>query len=208
VRGVDTGGDPAVAFTFDDGPDPVISRQIMDVMAAHGATATFFLIGNSLGANVDVAREEVARGFAVGNHSLTHHVDVTMIADEVPKMNTMIHRLLGVDTPYFRAPGLTDARPIDAAFSASGQCEIATDVDIGDWHRVARPAADLCATFAATLHPGEIVLLHDGMYHAPTVAALPCMFDVLTARGYRVLSLEDLLADGTPYHGYAVPTGV
>lgn len=194
VRSVNTGGERLVTFTFDDGPDPLYSVPIMDAFSERGLTATFFLIGRNLRSFPEIGRSMVQRGFAVGNHSMTHSYKPADIAREIPTTNNAIWSVLGVRTPYFRSPGLVSARSIDAAASRAGLCSLSAAVDLGDYVLPRRSAADLCARFAAALVPGMIVLLHDGGgSHGPTAAAVPCMLDTAIARGYRIVSLAELL---------------
>ncbi len=201
VRGVNTGGEKLVTFTFDDGPDPRYTVPIMDAFAERGLTATFFMIGINLRAYPTVGRSVVERGFAVGSHSVTHRYGWANISGEVAPMNDVIAEVLGVRTPYFRAPGLGDGPPIDAALARAGMCHLSTDVVLGDHITPRRSAATLCATFAERLKPGMIALLHDGGTHEPTAQAVPCMLDVAAAMGYRVVSLAELLNAGVPYEG-------
>lgn len=199
IRGVDTGGRQMISFTFDDGPWPYNTDAVMDIFEARGLTATFFMIGINLRTYPDIGRQVVERGFAVGSHSITHRYTGVTLANEVGPMNSLIASILGVCTPYYRSPGLTQASCIQSALASAGQCNLFTTVDLGDWRSPRRSAAQLCGTFAATLHPGEIVLLHEGGSHAPTIAALPCMLDVALARGYEIVPLAQLLNSGTPY---------
>jgi peptidoglycan/xylan/chitin deacetylase (PgdA/CDA1 family) len=201
VRGVDTDGEKLVTFTFDDGPDPRYTVPIMDAFAERGLTATFFMIGINLRAYPKVGRSVVERGFAVASHSVSHRYGWANVSDEVAPMNDVIAEVLGVRTPYFRAPGLGDGPPIDAALVRAGMCHLSTDVVLGDHITPRRSAATLCATFAERLKPGMIALLHDGGTHEPTAQAVPCMLDVAAAMGYRVVSLAELLNAGVPYEG-------
>lgn len=206
IRGVNTGGQKLITFTFDDGPDPRYTKPIMDAFTTRGLTATFFMIGINLRAYPGIGRSVVERGFAVGNHSVTHRYTWGAISGEVAPMNDVILDVLGVRTPYFRAPGLGDGPPIDAALVKAGMCNLSTDEVLGDHLEPRKSASALCASFTYNLKPGMIVLLHDGGTHAPTAQAVPCMLDTALARGYRIVSLAELLNSGTPYEGRRVLT--
>ena len=106
--------------------------------------------------------------------------------------------MTAVWTTYFRSPGLTPSSDIDQAVFRAVQCNISTDVNLGDWVSPRASASTLCSRFKNALHPGMIVLLHDGGSHQPTVDAVPCMLEHVRATGYTVVSLADLLARGTP----------
>ncbi len=201
VRGVDTGDERLVTFTYDDGPDPRWTRAIMDQFERRDATATFFMIGLNMRLYPDLVREVVDRGFALGNHTVTHRYSASTIAAEVGPANDLIRSIADVRTPYFRSPGLVQGSVINDALRASGQCYLFTTVVLND-HLVPRwSAGQLCSRFLATLHPGAIVLLHDGGDHQQTALATGCMLDGAIARGYRIVSLMDLLAAGDPYSG-------
>lgn len=198
IRWVDVGDQKIFTLTFDDGPDPVSSPQLMDILSSRGATATFFVVGLELQAHPATAREIVRRGFAIGNHSVTHQYLWTVNAREVGEMNALIQSVLGVRTPYYRAPGLSIGVPITQALMSSRQCYVFTDSGLGDHLMPRLSASTLCSAFAANLRPGSIVLLHDSQTHRPTIDALPCMLDVARSRGYRAVSLMTLLRSGTP----------
>jgi peptidoglycan/xylan/chitin deacetylase (PgdA/CDA1 family) len=199
VRQGDTRGQKLVTFTFDDGPDPLYTQPIMDEFERRGLTATFFLIGRNLRLFPDIGRSIVERGFAVGNHSVTHTYVPADIAREVGSANSIIESILGVRTPYFRSPGLVPGRSIDAAVARAGMCTVSAAADLGDYLLPRRSPARLCERFAESLQPGMIALLHDGGgSHASTVAALPCMLDTALDRGYSIVSLAELLNSGTP----------
>jgi peptidoglycan/xylan/chitin deacetylase (PgdA/CDA1 family) len=206
IRGVNTNGEKLVTFTFDDGPDPRHTKPIMDAFTQRGLTATFFMIGINLRAYPAIGKSVVDRGFAVGNHSVNHRYTWGYISGEVAPMNDTILEVLGVRTPYFRAPGLADGPPIDAALVRAEMCNLSTDVVLGDHLEPRKSASALCGSFADNLKPGMIVLLHDGGTHAPTAQAVPCMLDTALARGYRIVSLAELLNSGTPYEGRRVLT--
>ena len=198
VRRVDTNGVPLIAFTFDDGPDPTYTVAVAAELERRGLTATFFVVGQMLSAYRDVGRQLVADGFIIGNHTVTHRYSGQVMASEITTMNEMIRSILGVRTPFFRAPGLTSSALVDATLVVTGQCNVWTDVDLRDWVSPRRSSAELCSAFSSSLHAGEIVLLHVGPGHSSTAGALACMLDVATARGYRVVGLDELFVAGAP----------
>lgn len=201
VRGVDTGGVKVIAFSFDDGPWPTNTRAVMSAFEARGLRATFFWIGVNVSQYPDIAREVVARGHEVGNHSMTHCYSPTTLSTEIGPANDLIERTTGIRPALFRSPGLTQGDVIQYALAMHGMCNVFTTVVLGDHLSPRRSAATLCNSFANTLHPGEIVLLHDGGSHRQTVDAVPCMLDTALRRGYRIVTVGELLGMGTPYSG-------
>ena len=205
IRSVQTNQN-LVAFTFDDGPWPSHTRNIMTRFEAYGWRASFFMIGQNIRNHPEIAREVVQRGHLVANHSMTHQYSPSIIAAEVAPTRQLIRDVTGVWTTYFRSPGLTPSSDIDQAVFRAGSCNISTDVNLGDWVSPRASASTLCSRFKNALHPGMIVLLHDGGSHQPTVDAVPCMLEHVRAMGYTVVSLADLLARGTPQRASALNT--
>jgi peptidoglycan/xylan/chitin deacetylase (PgdA/CDA1 family) len=201
IRGVNVGSTKVVAFSFDDGPWPTNTRAVMSAFEARGLRATFFWPGINVNAYPDIARDVVTRGHEVGNHSQTHVYSPSTIAREIPIANATIARVTGVTPVLFRSPGLTQSDTIQSALAVYGMCNIFTTVVLGDHLMPRRSASTLCSSFANTLHPGEIVLLHDGGSHTPTVQAVPCMLDTALRRGYQIVTVGQLLRLGVPYSG-------
>lgn len=201
VRGFDTGSYKVVAFTFDDGPWPVYTDGVMDAFDARGVKATFFMIGNNVRANPSIARDVVNRGFEVGNHSATHSYSPSTIVAEIPRANAIIREVTGAEPRLFRSPGLATSTRIDSAMQTYGMCNLFTTYDLGDSKTPRASASTLCSRFANSLHPGMIVLLHDGGSHRNTVDAVPCMLDVAISRGYTIVPAGHLGAYGTGYTG-------
>lgn len=201
VTGVDVGTRKLVAFTFDDGPWPVNTKAVMDQFEARGLRATFFMIGDNVRQFPDIARDVANRGHIIGNHSMTHRYVPRIIASEVRSTQDLIFDVTGQRPVAFRSPGLTRGAAIQDELRSEGLCNVFTTVVLGDHLMPRKSASELCSAFAGTLHQGEIVLLHDGGSHRPTVDAVGCMLDVAISRGYTVVTLPDLLSAGTHYDG-------
>ncbi len=202
VRGVDVGSRKLTAFSFDDGPWPGATKQIMTKFEARGARATFFVIGKMVNEYPEITKDIVGRGHAIGNHTMTHSYDPVRIASEVAATNKLLADLTGVAPVIFRSPGLTKDDRIQSELAARGMCNIFTTAILGDVDLPRPSPADLCSRFAANLHPGQITLLHDGGGdHQATVDAVDCMLDVAVRRGYTLLTVPELLVQGTHYSG-------
>jgi peptidoglycan/xylan/chitin deacetylase (PgdA/CDA1 family) len=195
IRAVNT-SKRIISFTFDDGPWPSHTANVMSTMERYGWRATFFVIGSNVRTYPDIARSIVRRGHLIANHSMTHSYSPSTIAAQVPTTRQLIYDTTGVWTTYFRSPGLTLSSTINNAVFANNSCNVSTDVDLGDWRSPRASASTLCARFRNSLHPGMIVLLHDGGTHQQTVNALPCMLDYVRAAGYQVVPLGTLLREG------------
>jgi peptidoglycan/xylan/chitin deacetylase (PgdA/CDA1 family) len=187
-----------VAFTFDDGPWPRNTVGVMDAFRSRGleGAATFFWIASNVRQVGDVARQVVDRGYPVGNHSVTHCYSPSRLALEIQPAQDVVASVCGYRPLLFRSPGLTRGDVIQCRLAELGMANIFTDVDLGDWREPRVSASVLVERLARTLHPGTIVLLHDGGTHANTVAAVPGMLDVCRSRGYEVIWLDTLLRMG------------
>ncbi len=197
--------DKLVALTFDDGPDPVYTPQILDILAEKGAKATFFIVGSAGVVNGDLLRRIYRDGHDIGNHTFTH-VNSSEVPGEYLKFElTATQRLLeatvGARTHLFRPPFARDLEPqtIDAAealkiSSGLGYVTIGMGVDPKDWARpFARQIADRTIE-GIRRRDGNVVLLHDsGGSRTPTITALPIIIDTLKADGYRFVTIHELL---------------
>lgn len=195
IRAVNT-SKRIITFTFDDGPWPSHTANVMSTFERYGWRASFFVIGSNVRTYPDIARSIVQRGHLIANHSMTHVYSPSTIAAQVPTTRQLIYNTTGVWTTYFRSPGLTLSSTINNAAYANNSCNISTDVDLGDWRSPRASASTLCTRFRNSMHPGMIVLLHDGGSHQQTVNALPCMLDYVRAAGYSVVPLNVMLNEG------------
>lgn len=197
VRSVQT-NKPHVALTFDDGPDHQ-TTAIMDALDQRGVKATFYMVGAMLRQNPQIARDVVGRGHLIGNHSMSHQYSPSIIASEIEPMNQLVQSITGVRPATFRSPGLTEGSVIQQRLAETGQCNVFTRFDIGDWKSPRISAAQICANIRNNVRAGDILLLHDGGSHAPTVqAAQTCIVESIAAKGLEIVPESDLLAGTDP----------
>jgi len=177
-----------LALTFDDGPDPWFTPQVLDILAAKGVTATFCMVGSLAQAHPDLARRVVAEGHQLCNHTMTHVVNLEaepaeVIDSEMAGGRATLKDAAGVEPPYYRPPGGTLAEVTTAFAHDQGETVLYWSLDPRDWKRP--PADQLTVSVVNQLEPGAIVLLHDGGGdRAATVAALPAIIDFARALGY------------------------
>lgn len=190
----------AVALTFDDGPDPVVTPRVLDALASLGVRATFFLIGERAERHPDLVRRIVAEGHLVANHSWDHaalplRASSTIVAD-LTRTQDAIERACGVRPSWFRPPyGLRDPRVLEAARELGLRTSL-WSVSPRDWQDPG-PEAVVERTLSA-IEPGDIVLLHDGSAeraggHPDTAVALPRLIGELRERGYEAIRLDEIL---------------
>jgi cellulose synthase/poly-beta-1,6-N-acetylglucosamine synthase-like glycosyltransferase/peptidoglycan/xylan/chitin deacetylase (PgdA/CDA1 family)/spore germination protein YaaH len=198
-----------VALTFDDGPSPDWTPQILDVLKAAHVRATFFVVGVNGVGEPDLLRRIVDEGHEIGNHSYTHpnmaKIGPEEIRLELNATQRLIEAYTGRTTRLFRAPFFGDAEPTSAdelipALTAQqdGYLNVGLHVDPDDWQR---PGADaiVARTIAGVTNPalgenyGNVILLHDGGgERSQTLQALPRIIAALKARGYRFVSVSEL----------------
>jgi peptidoglycan-N-acetylglucosamine deacetylase len=197
IRNLDTApgspyrrGQKVVALTFDDGPSPVYTLQILRILVAAGAPASFEIIGLEGAAYPGILRAENAAGMVLVNHTWTH-VNLALLPArgwpaEVDRTSSLLGGVTGHPVRCLRPPyGLSD-REVDAQLRARGLAELDWDVDPSDYLRPG--AAVIARRVLAALHPGAIVILHDGGGNrSQTVAALPAIIRGIRAAGYQIV---------------------
>ena len=187
-----------VALTFDDGPNPLKTPALLDALDKAHCPATFFVVGSRAEAAPDLVRRMVARGDEVENHSYTHpnmaQVAPIVAEAEILRASVVIRSLSGRLPRFFRPPGGNSSPSLLATARAYGQTGAFWTEDVLHYEDLGSPDA-LQNYVLDHLHPGSIVLLHNGA--DATVAAIPTLVNALRARGYQIVTLSQL-ANGTP----------
>src|SRR5215217_1064553 len=185
--------DREVVLTFDDGPLPKYSNQILDILAAHCAKATFFLVGSQAKANPEGVRKVRDAGHTVATHTQNHpggmhRLPIERARQEIDEGVASVTAALADGTapaPFFRIPGLARAEAIEEYAAAQGIQVWSADFPADDWRHVsAQRVYDLAIQRLEAKGKG-VLLLHD--IQARTVAALPRILNELKARGYRIV---------------------
>lgn len=192
----------AVALTFDDGPDPRFTPAVLDLLAAHGAKATFFVVGHGVAAHPNLVRRAVAEGHEVANHTLAHErLDRLDRAGVRAQLEGGARAIATLGLGPAARPQLV--RPPYGLEGAAARDELRS----GGWE-VARWSGCLerslrhhwpeaaGSRLAGRAHPGDLLLAHDGggPDRSPTLAALPSLLAGLAARGLLVTSIGGLQA--------------
>jgi len=185
--------DHEVVLTFDDGPLPRNSNQVLQILADNCVKATFFIIGQQALANPEGVRKYVAAGHSIGTHSQTHplkfeRMPIEQIRKQVEDGIASTSAALsdpGMLAPFFRFPGLLRSDAAEEYLASRGIMVWSTDFLADDWHRISPSrVADLAIKRLEASGKG-ILLLHD--IQARTVAALPKILQEMKARGYRIV---------------------
>ncbi|HEX4465484.1 MAG TPA: polysaccharide deacetylase family protein [Solirubrobacterales bacterium] len=178
-----------VALTFDDGPSSTQTPEILETLNRLDAHATFFEEGRHVVGRETLMQEILLDGDEIGNHSFDHPHYPGF--GELASTDRRIRRATGFEPCLFRPPyGLVD--PKDAAAAIGNRLEtILWSFDSGDDHHV--PAARMQAHVIGSARPGSIVLMHDGGHHPQTPLALPRVIEGLRERGFRLVTVSELL---------------
>ena len=184
---------PMIALTFDDGPGQHTNR-ILDVLERYGAQATFFVVGYHVEEWQDTVRRTINLGSEVANHTWNHpelpRISSQRIRAELQTTSDIIKQVIGAPGPrFFRPPfGLADDRVAEIS-AELGYAIITWTLDTRDWEvRNADAVYDIIMNRA---EEGSIILMHDT--HVTTAAAMERVIPALIARGYRLVTVSELL---------------
>jgi peptidoglycan-N-acetylglucosamine deacetylase len=186
-------GTSAVALTFDDGPDPRWTPQVLALLRQYHVKATFCLIGVNVRAHPDLVRKIAKDGHRLCNHTMRHDVKLktksrAAIEADLRQTSALITRASGgVKPAYFRAPGGNWSGVIVSVARKQRMASIGWVVDPRDWAKP--PASTIVSRVLAGVAPGVIVLMHDGGGdRSRSVAALKTLLPSLTSH-YRLTRL-------------------
>lgn len=196
-----------VALTFDDGPNGQATKTIVDILKQRNVTATFFEVGKSIAKDPDTSKYVADNGFLVENHSWDHSFTIPVrskqqLNRELAKTTSEITSVTGEVPNYFRPPhGLRSPQLILAAHDQRLRM-VNWSVDPKDY--ATNDGQKIYTDAVSDVHPGSIILMHDGVQDGPhaqelqnrqgTIEALPQIIDTLRQRGYTFVSLDQLLA--------------
>jgi peptidoglycan/xylan/chitin deacetylase (PgdA/CDA1 family) len=192
-----------VSLTFDDGPDRTFTPQVLDLLAAAGQRATFFVVGERVARHPELARRILAEGHELGNHSLAHRWDMALwpaarVAADQEEAARVIHEVAGVRPRLFRPPAAALSPRIARGTSLAGNVLVGFSTRSGDGS-AAVPARVALARLTRGLKAGAILVLHDaaGGGRTPAVCeVLPELIRRMEARGLRSVPVSELVEVG------------
>src|SRR5437867_9403225 len=190
---------PYIAMTFDDGPSAVLTPKLLDLLAAHHIKATFFVIGENVAEHPEIVARAAREGHEIANHSWSHPNFAKMsqegVRSQLQRTDDEIKSTTGKRPTLFRPPyGSITEREKRWIHDEFGYDIILWDVDPLDWKRPG-PAVVRNRILKET-RPGSIVLSHD--IHPGTIEAMPSTFDELEAKGFKFVTVAELLGMATP----------
>lgn len=196
--------DKKIALTFDDGPDPVYTPQVMDILKKENVPGCFFVVGIMAEKNMDLLRQEYDNGYEIGNHTF-FHPDMSSIGPlrvkfELNATRSLIEAVTGHSTILFRAPFNADAEPQTvseilpvAQSRKENYINIGEYIDPEDW-QPGKTADQIYNEVVKQKNNGNILLLHDaGGNREATVAALPRIIKFFKKEGYTFTTIGDLM---------------
>ncbi|WP_027417417.1 polysaccharide deacetylase family protein [Aneurinibacillus terranovensis] len=191
--------DKVIALTFDDGPDPQYTQQILDLLDKYEAKGTFFVIGSKAESNASLIKEMKQKGHEIANHTY-HHPNMRTIKQftllrEINDTDNTIHAIIGTYPALFRPPGGTyNDKVVEAAKTGNHLVVMwSWTQDTKDWRSpgVQKIVDKVCKN----AKPGNIVLFHDsGGDRSQTVKALEIILDKLSKEGYRFATVSQMIS--------------
>lgn len=181
-----------IALTFDDGPHPVYTEQVLQVLDHGNIPATFFLLGQNIEEHQDLVKEIDAKGHLIGNHTY-HHVQVTslpldQVCEEIQKTSDLIESLTGKGTEYVRPPFGTWSEGLEDRLNL---IPVMWTIDTLDW--TTENVDEIVCRVTEQAEENGIILMHDG--YESTVQALERFIPLLEAEGYEFVTVDQVIMD-------------
>ena len=186
---VTTSTNKRVALTFDDGPEPKVTPQILETLQKYDAKATFFMLGSRVEYYPEIARDVQSAGHELGNHTWNHpnlvKANAKKISEEINKTSTIIEDITGQKATLFRPPYGSFNKTVS---EQSDLPIILWDVDTLDWKH--RSSDQLLAYVKQNTRDGSIILMHD--IHQSTADGLDAVLAYLKDEGYEFVTVSQL----------------
>jgi len=190
---------PYIALTFDDGPSEKLTPRLLDLLGQHHIHVTFFVIGENVAQHPEILQRAVREGHEIGNHSWSHPNLAKMSDDavrsQIKRTEEAITSAIGSRPVLLRPPyGSITPRQKHLIHDELGYEIILWDVDPLDWKE---PGPNIVSSrILKETRPGSIVLSHD--IHAQTIQAMPATLTELEAKGFKFVTVSELLKLQTP----------
>lgn len=200
-------GERRVALTFDDGPHPVHTARLLDALAARDVSVTFYVLGQQVAAQPQLANRIVREGHEIANHSFSHRqltrLNAAGIRSELARTQDVIRQVTGATTTTFRPPYGSQNQTVRNVAAEFGYPLILWSVDTLDWQ--SRNVNSIMSHFVDArgnirIRDGDIILMHD--IHPATIDAAIRAVDLLLANGFTFVTVAELLGSPTPGVAY------
>ncbi|WP_440446383.1 polysaccharide deacetylase family protein [Neobacillus bataviensis] len=192
-----------IVLTFDDGPDPVYTPQILDILEKHHIKGTFFMIGENALKHPELVKRVYKEGHEIGNHTFSHpnveSITPFRMRTELNLTQRLFQEITGHSMTLFRPPYTADAEPDSRSelipilrAQEMGYTMVGESIDTDDWQRLS--SQEIVKRVLDQLPKGNVILLHDsGGDRSNTVKALPIIIKELKKRGYTFTTVADLI---------------
>lgn len=181
---------PAVALTYDDGPHPTVTHDILDVLEKYDSRATFFVVGSRVSWNEDSVKRASKLNCEIANHTYNHKILTSAsndeIASEISKTNNIVKQITGKSPVLMRAPGGSFNSRVK---SEVGMPLIQWSVDTLDWK--SRNASSVISVVKNNACDGSIILMHD--LYGSTAEATETIVPWLISEGYQLVTVSELM---------------
>lgn len=185
-----------IALTFDDGPHPRYTMEILSVLQEYGIRATFFFVGENVLYYADTARAVAQAGHEIGNHTYSHarpdKLDRADLDRELRQCEEIIQRVTDTSPKLFRPPQGNWNSNVYALARERDYDIILWNIDTLDWAHT--PSEEICAHVLERICSGDIILMHD--YHSngcTTLTALRTLIPQLLERGFHFVTVSELI---------------
>ncbi|MBX3708700.1 MAG: polysaccharide deacetylase family protein [Gammaproteobacteria bacterium] len=175
-----------VALTFDDGPNPVYTRQILAILKKYNIKATFFEVGANAKLHPEVVKEIHEQGHVIASHSMTHpmltRISPSQLKNEIARPSEIIYSIIGVKPKCLRYPFGASNEHVRAEIRAYGMVPVAMGFNSFDYER---PGTQKIIDWVLkNIYSKQVILLHDGYdKREQTVAALPAIIEGIKKKG-------------------------
>lgn len=186
-------GKKVVALTFDDGPWPHSTNEILGILRDNNIKATFFMVGQEIGRRPEVAAQVRDAGHVIGAHSFTHAVRPRDPNGEISKTDVNLKKVLQFTPTIYRPPYGIVHNAMTRRAQTTNKAIILWSADSEDWRKPG--VSRIVSNVLREVGPGGIILMHDGGGNrAETIAALPQIISGLRSRGYQFVTVPQLMA--------------
>ena len=181
-----------IALTFDDGPHPRYTEELLDGLAERNVKATFFLLGENIEGREDIVKRIAQEGHLIGNHTF-YHVDITRLSqeeacEEILRTSDRITEITGQEVEYIRPPFGNWAKDLEGEVT---MIPIFWSLDTLDWST--KNADRIVQKVVTSVEENDIILMHDS--YESTVQAALRIVDLLTAEGYEFVTADQLILE-------------
>lgn len=181
-----------IALTFDDGPHPVYTEEMLEVLEEARVPATFFLLGQNIEGNEEVVRDIAENGHLIGNHTF-HHVQITGLPkeqayEEIDQTSRLIEQLTGKGTEYVRPPFGTWNEGLESNLDL---IPVMWTIDTLDW--TTKNVDTIVNHVVKNAGENDIILMHDS--YKSTVQAVERIISLLKAEGFEFVTVDEVLFD-------------